>query len=308
MATAIYTKEAIWAAADELEAAGEKPTHAIIRKKLGGGSFTTISEAMNERRSKRDAEKAPRIEPAPERVSSAATEFAGIVWASAQEVVNTRLAAERDALETARNEFAVEQQEAADFADQLSADLEIATAKIDTLTVSLQKTEIARDDALSHAQRSEATAAERQTHIVSIKDDLHHQQQEHGAEIKRMSDQVNDLNARLTATTAARDELTTKLATAIAKLDAQTNRATELAATLKTVQDTLDRRTTERDEQRSRSDRAEATAEAVMKQHSVLIATIGTNTTKTANGKTTEPSAKAKPSRKSPSPRAPVKK
>ena len=41
------TREQIFAVADELDAAGQKPTLAAVRKALGGGSFTTISEAMN---------------------------------------------------------------------------------------------------------------------------------------------------------------------------------------------------------------------------------------------------------------------
>ena len=40
---AAITREAIWEAADELEAEGAKPTLNAVRKKLGGGSFTTIS-------------------------------------------------------------------------------------------------------------------------------------------------------------------------------------------------------------------------------------------------------------------------
>ena len=40
------TRERIWTAADQLDAEGDRPTLAAIRKKLGGGSYSTISEAM----------------------------------------------------------------------------------------------------------------------------------------------------------------------------------------------------------------------------------------------------------------------
>ena len=33
-------------AADEIDAEGQRPTLAAVRKRLGSGSFTTISEAM----------------------------------------------------------------------------------------------------------------------------------------------------------------------------------------------------------------------------------------------------------------------
>ena len=42
------TKQDILAVADALDAEGVKPTLAAVRKKLGGGSFSTISEAMKE--------------------------------------------------------------------------------------------------------------------------------------------------------------------------------------------------------------------------------------------------------------------
>lgn len=46
------SKEQIFAVADELDAAGQNPTLANVRKQLGSGSFTTISEAMNEWRAR----------------------------------------------------------------------------------------------------------------------------------------------------------------------------------------------------------------------------------------------------------------
>lgn len=44
------TKEVIWAAADQLEANGVYPSLAAIRKVVGGGSYTTIGAAMEERK------------------------------------------------------------------------------------------------------------------------------------------------------------------------------------------------------------------------------------------------------------------
>ena len=41
-------KQQIFKAANELDLTGHSPTLAAVRKVLGGGSFTTISEAMNE--------------------------------------------------------------------------------------------------------------------------------------------------------------------------------------------------------------------------------------------------------------------
>ena len=38
------TREQIWNAADEIDAAGQNPTLAAVRKAVGGGSFTTIQD------------------------------------------------------------------------------------------------------------------------------------------------------------------------------------------------------------------------------------------------------------------------
>nr|WP_267785071.1 DNA-binding protein [Paenarthrobacter ureafaciens]MCY0975712.1 DNA-binding protein [Paenarthrobacter ureafaciens] len=58
------SKEQIFAVADELDAAGQNPTLANVRKQLGSGSFTTISEAMNEWRARKASQAAPIREPA----------------------------------------------------------------------------------------------------------------------------------------------------------------------------------------------------------------------------------------------------
>ena len=59
------TAEQIFAVADELDAAGQNPTLAAVRKILGGGSFTTISEAMTEWKARKAAKETPLREPAP---------------------------------------------------------------------------------------------------------------------------------------------------------------------------------------------------------------------------------------------------
>ena len=47
------SKGQIRTAADELDATGQAPTLAAVRKALGGGSFTTTSEGMAERRARK---------------------------------------------------------------------------------------------------------------------------------------------------------------------------------------------------------------------------------------------------------------
>lgn len=51
---ALSKEEQIHAVADAIVERGESPTLAAVRKELGGGSFTTISEAMKSWRASRN--------------------------------------------------------------------------------------------------------------------------------------------------------------------------------------------------------------------------------------------------------------
>ena len=69
------TKEQIFAVADELDAAGQNPTLASVRKQLGGGSFTTISEAMNEWRARKANQTTPIHKPTPTTITKKLTKL-----------------------------------------------------------------------------------------------------------------------------------------------------------------------------------------------------------------------------------------
>jgi hypothetical protein len=148
------SRQDVWRAADELAAGAQKVTLATVRKALGGGSFTTISEAMGEWHARRAAVNALRVDPAPERVLAAAGEFAQQVWSTAAELAGARLQSEREALEAARRQFAEDQAQAAAFADQLGADLETAHRRLAELEGELEQTRQAH-----RAQRDGLTAA-----------------------------------------------------------------------------------------------------------------------------------------------------
>jgi len=86
------TRETIWEAADTLAAAGQSPTLAAIRRALGGGSFTTISEAMTEWHAKRRQAAVPIREPVPAEIAERTREFGESIWAAALELANARRA------------------------------------------------------------------------------------------------------------------------------------------------------------------------------------------------------------------------
>lgn len=123
------SKEKIFAAAEELTAAGSPATLAAVRAKIGGGSYTTISEALKEWRAGQEAP-ATMQEPAPAALHE---QLAGVVasaWATAVELANERLAGERAALATARADLEQSRTEAIALADQVNTELEQAQATI----------------------------------------------------------------------------------------------------------------------------------------------------------------------------------
>ena len=127
------TKARIFAAADEISAAGQNPTFAAIRKHLGGGSFSTISDAMAEWKAAKATKSVPVQEPIPPAISEKLDNLGSAVWSIAIEMANARLSAERETLEAARMETDAARQEAAQLADQLTVELETAQKQIATI-------------------------------------------------------------------------------------------------------------------------------------------------------------------------------
>ena len=128
------TKEDIWAAATTLVEAGERPTLSAVRRAVGGGSYTTISEAMAEWRAMQTQPASSR-EPAPESIVSQASDLAAAIWAQASALAQERLQVERAALDGARAEMEQERAEAVELADTLAAELDQIRTDLETAVV-----------------------------------------------------------------------------------------------------------------------------------------------------------------------------
>lgn len=188
------SKEQIFTIADELDAAGQNPTLAVVRKVLGGGSFTTISEAMNEWKARKTEKETPLRQPAPAAIADRLVEFGSEIWSLALELANGRLVSEREALETARVQLEADKQEAAELADQLTEELEILQSKVAELEVADEKSQI---------------------EIVQLSEQLMHSGDRAAnaeARLLEMGGRVNDLNAELVRVNAQNTDLVKALA------------------------------------------------------------------------------------------------
>lgn len=181
MATALE----IHAIADQISAKGGTPTLAAVRAALGGGSFTTISEAMKQWKTARQASSVPMREAAPVAVAERMAEVGAEIWSIALGMANDRLASERDGLEQTRLEMEQSQAEAAELADQLAADLDAA------------KVQIAKDgDAIRNAETQAAQQLlekDVMTEKIAVAKEVAHTAQAALAEAQKRADELAGL-------------------------------------------------------------------------------------------------------------------
>lgn len=155
------TAEAIWAAADGLVAAGERPTLAAVRQALGGGSFTTISEAMKTWHTQQAAlQVVPHSEPAPEAITRQLETWAASIWGEALGLAQERLQREREALEAIRVDLERERTEAAELADGLSDELDQVRAALDAEIILRDEKDTAIADLMQEVDQQRTEAAQ----------------------------------------------------------------------------------------------------------------------------------------------------
>lgn len=124
------TKADIWRIADELDGEGINPTLAAVRKRLGSGSFTTISDAMSDWKARKQATPTLAPENAPTAVLDALTEVAGSIWGIAIAAAEKRLEDERQRLADEHEEITARASEAAELADSLTQENEALQTKL----------------------------------------------------------------------------------------------------------------------------------------------------------------------------------
>lgn len=170
------TAEKIHATADKIAESGERPTLARIRKALGGGSFTTISEAMQGWREQQMQEHALAEVEVPEPINERVEQLKAAAWESAMAEAEKRLSAERSALEEAQADAAGEVTEAREAVETLEAEAEQRDGELVALRDQLTDAEIVAKNAIADRQQAE---------------------QQRNAEVARLGERIEGLEARL---------------------------------------------------------------------------------------------------------------
>jgi len=233
------TKDQILQAADQLAAAGTAPTLAAVRSAVGGGSYTTINEALKEWKAKQQATNAPIREPAPAAVATRLEELGADIWAVALELAKARLTSEREALEATRQQLETAQQEATELADQLSAELETlqndlheARAELDSANITIDQVHTRNLNLTRNMAVIEARAEETTKRADDLKAELQHAHAANTEQRQRHTSEVQTLQASLTSTS---DTLKTQTAEAV-RLQAQLDQAQAQLANLQQQQ------------------------------------------------------------------------
>lgn len=237
------TTQDIHAAADQLQEQGVKPTLAEVRKALGGGSFTTISDAMQSWKREQQEEQELQQVDLPSGITERLNTLGADMWQTAIDMANDRLSKEREALEVVKVKAQAETDEAQEAVKTLEgeqADLlqqldEVATTA-ETATKSAQQA-TADHDAIKqtlaetrHQLELERTKAKTaQSQLAEVRSALDKQSVEltsslgkiatleatadsDKAEIARLKAELKDAKSELKAVTAERNEIQTATA------------------------------------------------------------------------------------------------
>jgi colicin import membrane protein len=197
------TREQIFEAADQIAATGQRATLEAVRQRVGG-SYTTISPVLNAWKSRQKG--TPLREAAPQAVGERLAEVGADIWAMALELANTRLAAEREALEKARADMEAGQSEATELADKLTAEVDSLQAQCAELGV-----RAAASEKEAGELRGQLTVVQEQAHTAQARAvEIEHRAADLRAELDRAhqnADQVRaDMAKQQKDTETERDE------------------------------------------------------------------------------------------------------
>lgn len=205
------TREQILETASRLQAQGIKPTQTNVREALGGGSFTTIAEALREWRADQDQTAQLQAVVIPADITDRTQVLIAQVWETAQNLANDRLLKEREALEHKEALINAEIDESNKIIETLENEQAELTAQLDTLN---------NDNSLLTNKNNELenrnNSLETQLNVEKDRAD-------------QATAQNNQLQAKLDDQNAKIERLTADLATATANATQATKNAQEHA-------------------------------------------------------------------------------
>lgn len=184
------TTQNIHATADVLLEQGIKPTLAEVRKALGGGSFTTISEAMKTWREEQQTEQQLQRVDLPSSIDERLQSLGAEMWQSAINIANERLTTERETLAVRQSKAQAEIDEAQEAVKTLESE---QTELLEQLDIQQAQAEQATADAAQSRKALEAATTQHRANIDAIKQQLSETQ--HRLELEQQRSNTSQLTA-----------------------------------------------------------------------------------------------------------------
>lgn len=223
--------------ADQLQGQGIKPTLAEVRKALGGGSFTTISEAMKSWRQDNQEEAQLRQVELPSGITERLQTLGADMWQTAIDIANDRLVKDREALESIKAKSQAETDEAQEAVKTLEGEQADLLGQLDEITATAET---------ASKQAREATS-ERDTFKQTLADTQHQLELER-AKTDAAQDQLADLRSSFDQQAKELNLNISRVATLEANAASDKAEVARLSAELEAAKTELRAVTTERNE------------------------------------------------------------
>lgn len=266
------TTEQIHAIADQLHKQDIKPTLAEVREALGGGSFTTISEAMKSWREDNKNEQRLKQVDLPNAINDRLQALGADMWQNAIDIANDRLAKEREALEHIKAK-------AQNDVDQLETSVETLEAEYKELMLKLDELAIGAE--VSAAKAEQAIVA--RDELNKLLNDVSHQLELERTKANTAQDQLAEIRTTLDKKQL---ELNTNLAeVARLQVTSENNKVEigRLGTELKTIKEELKTVITERDDIKITTAEVKGELKAIIAERNKLM--IANETLLTSNEK-----------------------
>ena len=215
------TTQQIHETADELQEKGVNPTLSAVRQALGGGSFTTISDAMKTWRQDNQDEQQLQKTELPSGINGRLQILGADVWQTAMEIANERLTAEREALAVAQAKAQGQTDQAQEAVKTLEAEQAALLMQLDVHTA---ESEQATADAVQSRTALEVATAQHILDVNVIRQQLIDTQHKLELEQERSStaqQAVNELRLKFDDVSAQLTQSLESIATANAQSKAQ---------------------------------------------------------------------------------------
>ncbi|WP_289048568.1 DNA-binding protein [uncultured Psychrobacter sp.] len=275
------TTQQIHAIADQLHEQGIKPTLAEVRKALGGGSFTTISEAMKSWRQDNQEEEQLRQVELPSSIAERLQTLGADMWQTAIDIANDRLVKEREALESIKAKSQAETDEAQEAVKTLESEQADLLEQLDEVTATAEATAItaaqvtAERDILTQTlsdtqhqlelERAKTDSAQGQ--LADLRSSFDQQAKELNANISK----VAKLEANAAGDKAEVARLSAELEAAKTELKAVTTERNEIATATAEVKGELKAITAERDKLSGLNEQLTQQQAALNTDHQLLL-------------------------------------